>query len=693
MLLHPQTLFLMSIAICVGLAGLLAYVGYRRHPEMMLWSCALLCNAATYALYAGRGHISDWASVVLANMMLAASYALFGEGACRFRRRRAPRLLLWMPVGVVALSFAFLLDDFSTRVLLGAGIGMAQLLGVLIVLRRSPSQTEGRGAQLLEAGIATAVTVYLIRAITVLTSPGQIASINAEGWVPALSFGLAILSLLLLAIGVVVMLAERSQEQIREQQRISTLTNRILEMISQARPLPDVLLALTQGLEVVHPELQCSVLLLDASGSRLRQGASPSLPAEYNAAVDGLQIGPGVGSCGTAAYRGQRVIVEDISTHPDWAAFRELAQRAELRSCWSQPVLSSGGKVLGTFAIYRHETGSPKPQEVELIEQMAHLASLAIERSRWAEELSRSEKQYRRLFESAHEGICIVRDGRITVANPMLLQLLGCTAGELIGQPVMELVHQDDRPVVLDNTRRRLAGEPVDARYTVRLLTRHAGSRWFEISGVLLDLDGSAAVLMFVDDVTERRLMDERIRELAFHDSLTRVPNRRLMLDRLAQALGSNRRTGHRSALLFMDLDNFKPLNDRHGHHVGDLLLIEVADRLRRCVREVDTVARFGGDEFAVLLTELDPDPALARATASRLADRIAAKLAEPYALCAEVDGTPQLIEHRCTASIGVHMLSQEEGPVSLLVDRADAAMYEAKKAGRHAVRFSDTVA
>ena len=693
MLLHPPTLFLISIAICAGLAGLLAYVGYRRHPEMMLWSGALVFNAATYALYAGRGHVGDWASVVLANVALATSYALFGEGAYKFRRKRPPRLLLWAPVAAVAVAFPLLLGNFTARVLLGAGIGMVQLLLVLSVLRMSPTRTEGRGSQLVTAGIGAAVTVYLVRAISVAADPGQITSISAGGRVQELSYGLAILSLLLLAIGVIVMLAERSEGQIREQERIGTLNNRILEMISQARALPDVLQALTQGLEIIQPRLQCSVLLLDATGLHLRQGASPSLPAEYNAAIDGLKIGPGVGSCGAAAYCGKRVIVEDIDTHPDWAAFRELAQRAGLRSCWSQPVMSSGGKVLGTFAIYRHEAGLPTPQEVELIEQMAHLASLAIERSRWAEELSRSEKQYRRLFESAHEGICIVRDGRIEVANPMLVELLGCTAQELIGQPVMELVHPDDRPVVLDNYRRRLAGESVDARYTVRMLTRHAGPRWFEISGVLLELEGRAAVLMFVDDVTERRLLDEKIRELAFHDSLTRVPNRRLMLDRLAQAVGSNRRSGRRSALLFMDLDNFKPLNDLHGHHVGDLLLIEVADRLRRCVREVDTVARFGGDEFAVLLTELDPDPALARETASRLADRIAEKLAEPYALCTEVNGTPQVIEHRCTASIGVHMISVEDGPVGALVDRADAAMYDAKKAGRHAVRFSDGVA
>lgn len=689
MLLHPPTLFLISVAVCIGLAGLLAYVGYRRHPEMMLWAVALVGNATTYALYAARGQIGDWASVVGANVVLTASYALFGEGAWRFNRQRPPRLLLWAPVGVVGLSFPFLLDDFAARVVIGAIVAAFQLLLVLHALRRTPSSMAGRGALLVAAGIAAVVAVYLLRAVSVIVSPGALPSITSGGWVQELSFGLSILSLLLLAIGLVLMLAERSEAQIREQQQIGTLNGRVLEMISQARPLPEILHSLAQGLEAVRPKLRCSVLLLDAASGQLRHGASPSLPAEYNAAIDGIRIGPGVGSCGTAAHTGQRVIVEDIATHPFWAEFREPARRAGLRSCWSQPVLSSGGQVLGTFAIYQHEPGAPTAQELALIEQMAHLASLAIERSRWAEELSRSELQYRRLFESAHEGICLVRDGRIEVANPMMQRLLGCSAAELIGHPVLERVHPDDRPMVQENYRRRLAGQPVEDRYTVRMLTNHADTRWFEISGVLLELEGRTSVLMFVDDVTERRRLDEKIRELAFHDSLTRLPNRRLMLDRLAQAVGSNRRSGRRSALLFMDLDNFKPLNDRHGHHVGDLLLIEVAERLRRCVREVDTVARFGGDEFAVLLTELDPDLTLARAMAARLAERIAEKLAEPYVLSAEANGSTQHIEHHCTASIGVHMFSVEEGPVGALVDRADAAMYEAKKAGRHAVRFS----
>ena len=134
--------------------------------------------------------------------------------------------------------------------------------------------------------------------------------------------------------------------------------------------------------EEVVQGMRCSVLVVSTDHQHLRHGAAPSLPSFYNEAVDGLAIGPEAGSCGAAAHSGKRVVVEDVMTHPNWAAYRDLAQRANVRACWSQPIRAADGEILGTFAMYYAEPRAPEPYEEELIESMAHLAGLAIERGR-----------------------------------------------------------------------------------------------------------------------------------------------------------------------------------------------------------------------------------------------------------------------------------------------------------------------
>lgn len=181
--------------------------------------------------------------------------------------------------------------------------------------------------------------------------------------------------------------------------------------------------------------------------------------------------------------------------------------------------------------------------------------------------------------------------------------------------------------------------------------------------------------------------MEEVVRELAYYDPLTRLANRLLLRDRLTQAMLAGKRSGHYGALLFMDLDNFKTLNDTQGHSVGDLLLIEVAQRLESLVRGVDTVARFGGDEFVVLLQELSRDKTTAQADAGMLAEKIRSLLAEPYVLHLTDEAA---IEHRCTASIGAVLFLDMDLSEEDIVKQADLAMYQAKKDGRNLVRFYD---
>lgn len=161
----------------------------------------------------------------------------------------------------------------------------------------------------------------------------------------------------------------------------------ILESITKESPLPQILELIAKSVEEEYPSLLCSILLLDAEGKHLQNGAAPSLPEFYNQAIHGLEIGEKVGSCGAAAYLKKRIIAEDLLTHPNWIPYRELTQRANLRACWSEPILDAKDNVLGTFAIYSHQSKVPQSGEIELLESVAYLTSLAITRKKAEEEI------------------------------------------------------------------------------------------------------------------------------------------------------------------------------------------------------------------------------------------------------------------------------------------------------------------
>jgi len=190
-------------------------------------------------------------------------------------------------------------------------------------------------------------------------------------------------------------------------------------------------------------------------------------------------------------------------------------------------------------------------------------------------------------------------------------------------------------------------------------------------------------------DITARKQLEEQIRQQALLDALTGLPNRRMLSDRLDQAMASSKRTGHYGALMAIDLDNFKSLNDAHGHVAGDLLLVEVGRRLRSCVREVDTVARTGGDEFVVVIGELGNERNDAVLQAGFVAEKVRASLSAPYLLTSGKEGRAEpRIEHRCTASIGVALFVDHAATPDDVLSSADSAMYQAKGAGRNAVRI-----
>lgn len=224
---------------------------------------------------------------------------------------------------------------------------------------------------------------------------------------------------------------------------------------------------------------------------------------------------------------------------------------------------------------------------------------------------------------------------------------------------------------------------------------RKNGEMYFEEAHIspVKDEDGSVNHYVAVKlDVTNRKRMEEEVRQLALYDTLTKLPNRRLLTDRMSQAMVASKRNGCYGALMFIDLDNFKLINDTHGHLAGDLLLIEVASRLKRCVREMDTVARIGGDEFVVMLAQLDEDSELSKSRAELVAEKLCANLSDSYLLKVNNgEGIGIMVELHCTASIGVALFISDRVSQDDIMQRADEAMYQAKDDGRNRIRFYDT--
>jgi diguanylate cyclase (GGDEF)-like protein len=326
----------------------------------------------------------------------------------------------------------------------------------------------------------------------------------------------------------------------------------VLQLIAQGKPLAHVLEHLMLLIDGQVDGIKSSVLLLDAEGKHVKHGAAPHLDPEYCKLIDGVAIGPEVGSCGTAAYTGKQVIVTDIATHAYWAPFKDLAAAFGLRSCWSTPIFSAAGKVLGTFAMYSGTVRAPSQHEQDIVEVATRIAGIAI----------------------------------------------------------------------------------------------------------------------------ERKQIEERIGFMACHDALTGLPNRSTLSETVADAVRRAQARGRWASVVFVDLDNFKMVNDSLGHAAGDELLRIMADRMRASIGTDDTVVRLGGDEFVIVFADQAP-------AADALLDqveRVKRAISEPVALDAR--------SFAITSSMGIATYPHDGADAETLVANADAAMYRSKQGGRDDVRF-----
>lgn len=336
-------------------------------------------------------------------------------------------------------------------------------------------------------------------------------------------------------------------EPLQRTQALLEGQRQFLELLATGGTLPETLDMLVRLLETQWPGMLGLVLLLDEEGTRLYAGAYAGLPAAYVDAWDGIIIGPEIGSCGTACYTRQRVVVNDIVTDPRWASLRDLAVAHGLAACWSEPMLTGSGRVLGSFAMYYREPRAPTQAELDALQTAAHLAGVAIEHKRAEQELRKSEARFRAVFRSAAIGMMIADlEGQVLEANPALQRMLGYSTDELRHMRPTDRLHPEDVAAwqtFQDEAMTRLDRTQYEARY----YRRDGGLMWgrFTYSAARDEHGGLLYHIGMLEDITRQkqaesalqaayqtleRRVSERTRELSALNAVAEVVSRSLDL-------------------------------------------------------------------------------------------------------------------------------------------------------------------
>ncbi|MDD2701647.1 MAG: EAL domain-containing protein [Sideroxydans sp.] len=333
-----------------------------------------------------------------------------------------------------------------------------------------------------------------------------------------------------------------------------------------------------------------------------------------------------------------------------------------------------------------HDQKTWSTEELSFLDSVSQLVNVAMDKIRLIAEREAAANDLRiaaTAFESQEGMIITDADNRILRVNKAFTRITGYEPHEVLGQdPKLLGSGRQNGDFYADMWQQINAHEYWEGEIWNR---RKNGEIYPEFLSIATVRDRDGKVINFVgsfSDITRRKNAEEEVRSLAFYDPLTHLPNRRLLLDRVQQTWVASQRNKRGNALLFIDLDNFKNLNDTLGHDVGDLLLQHVAERLTRCVRNGDTVARLGGDEFVVMLEDLSPDRIEAAEQTEGVGEKILAALNQPYLL----DG----IEYHNSPSIGATLFHDHQNGTEELFKHADIAMYQAKKAGKNTMRFFD---
>jgi diguanylate cyclase (GGDEF)-like protein/PAS domain S-box-containing protein len=447
----------------------------------------------------------------------------------------------------------------------------------------------------------------------------------------------------------------------------------ILELIANNIKTDLVLEELCYLTEAMLPNSVASIMLLDEARDHLNVCVAPSIPDEVTAYLDGLKPGPKAGSCGTAVYTGDPVFVEDALTDYRWRKYRSFTELYNIHSCWSFPIKSSKGSILGSFSLTSFERQMPGFFHRCLLDTGAHLIAIIIERKHQQQHLQLASIA----FESITEGIIVTdSERRIIDVNQAFTDITGYRREDVLFKNPKVLSSGLESPEFYAKFWRDLE---THGQWSGELRNRRkSGEVFAEWSSVKCVCGENGEVTNYVSiltDISQLKEAEAKLRYLAFHDPLTNLPNRLYFQERLDQALSHAKRLGKRLGLLFLDMDNFKNVNDSLGHQVGDKLLQAVSERLLQSLRKHDVIARHGGDEFLVLIEDVnDPLELL------HIVDHIQESLNSPV----------RVIDHEFNASIsiGISIYPDNGSDRDELLRNADAAMYDAKKNGRNRVAF-----
>jgi PAS domain S-box-containing protein len=288
----------------------------------------------------------------------------------------------------------------------------------------------------------------------------------------------------------------------------------VLESIARGIPLLEILTQIAQAVERQSPDMSCSVLLLDPDGRCVRHAAAPSMPPEFCCAIDGMAIGPRAGSCGTAAFRGERVVVEDIATSELWDGYRHLTEPFGFRACWSNPIFSPEREVLGTFAIYYRDLRPPTEGEVRWIEDATHLAAIAILLDRSAAALRFSEARYRQIIDTAYEGVWVFdAEGQTLFVNQRTRDLLGYADDEILGRGLLEFTEPAERERV-ERTLRR-PKESAGEQFELCFRRKDGVAFWAMVAASPLrnQQDEVVGTLRMITDITQLKRTEAALRQ------------------------------------------------------------------------------------------------------------------------------------------------------------------------------------
>ena len=441
--------------------------------------------------------------------------------------------------------------------------------------------------------------------------------------------------------------------------------------------------------EVLH----LAAALCDMPMAMVTSHENGNIQLECQYGLSGLTA---TGFCAHEVLQGDLLEVPDATLDARFKDLPEVREAPFIRFYVGASLVSPTGQRLGTLALLDSQPRTIDDIQRAHIRSMAHqvmvhlelrrqhtqLKQLATELERVNRQLCEQAEHLKQAQHIAHVGSWkyLVAENYLSLSDE-ILYMYGLTPAEFGGtmEAFIDLVHPEDRQSV--RSAQETAMQFGNASVQCRVMRRDGKIRYFEIIGQLFcEKNGQEYLAGTTQDITEQKVAEHRIGQLAYLDQLTGLPNRKFVLDRLDQLVAMHHRTPQDAAVLFIDLDNFKALNDTHGHDKGDMLLKQVAQRLQTCVRHYDCVGRFGGDEFVVLLERLGTGSINEATHACQVAQKILLVLNEPYVL--------ETLQHRITPSIGIAIFDHEMVSTSDFLRRADMAMYKAKAEGRNAVRF-----